>query len=71
MHQKIYLANSSLNEVQIIDGTSNTLESTTIPVGNYPDNTAIDYLHGLLYVGNTNAFNYVPNGTTVSVIKLY
>ena len=70
-NRKVYLANFALNEVQIIDEATNTLESTTIPVGAGPENTAIDYVHGLLYVGNTDENgNYVPNGTTVSVIKL-
>lgn len=69
-NQKVYLANAAQNEVQIIDEATNTLESTTIPVGSGPVNTAIDYAHGLLYAGNTNEFNYVPNGTTVSVIKV-
>jgi len=69
-NQKVYLANSGLNEVQVIDEATNTLESTTIPVGNDPYNTAIDYVHGLLYVANTNESNFVPDGTTVSVIKL-
>jgi YVTN family beta-propeller protein len=70
-NRKVYLANFALNEVQIIDEATNTLESTTIPVGAGPENTAIDYVHGLLYVGNTDEnSNYVPNGVTVSVVKL-
>jgi YVTN family beta-propeller protein len=70
-NRKVYLANFALNEVQIIDETTNTLESTTIPVGAGPENTAIDFLHGLLYVGNTNENSSgVPNGASVSVIKL-
>jgi YVTN family beta-propeller protein len=70
-NRTVYLANFALNEVQIIDEATNTLKPNTIPVGAGPENTTIDYVHGLLYVGNTDeSNNYVPNGVTVSVIKV-
>jgi YVTN family beta-propeller protein len=71
VHQKVYAISTGGDMVQIIDEKTNTVESTTIPVGGAPVNSAIDYIHGLLYVGNTGE-NYQPNAPppSVSVIKL-
>jgi DNA-binding beta-propeller fold protein YncE len=54
--------------VEVIDGTTNTLTSTVIPVGTNPDFSTIDLVHGLLYVGNTAEFQ--PGTQSVSVIDL-
>jgi YVTN family beta-propeller protein len=66
--RRVYLSNLGLNEVNVIDGATNTLTSTVIPVGTTPDFSAIDLLHGLLYVGNTAEFE--PGSVSVSVISL-
>ncbi|KAA6461030.1 YncE family protein [Acidobacteria bacterium AB60] len=71
-NQKVYVANFALNQVNIINEKTNTLTSATVPVGPGPVNTAIDAVHGLLYVGNSDEnSNYVPNGTSVSVIRVH
>jgi YVTN family beta-propeller protein len=71
LNEKVYVVSQQQNLVQIIDEKTNTLETTTIPVGGAPVNTAIDYIHGLLYVGNTGETNENnPPPPSVSVIKL-
>lgn len=69
IHQKVYLISQAQNLVQIFNEKTNTFESTTIPVGGAPDNAAIDYAHGLLYVGNTGEAGGPPP-PSVSVVKL-
>jgi len=49
----LYVANQTLNEVQIINGATNQLTSTTIPVGQEPTYATLDPYHNLLYVTNT------------------
>lgn len=58
----LYVANGTLNEVQIINGATNQLTPTTIPVGQEPTYATLDRSHSLLYV--TNSFS-----ETVSVIR--
>jgi DNA-binding beta-propeller fold protein YncE len=65
--RRIYLSDANGN-VYVIDGTTNTLTSTVIPVGTNPINETLDLLHGLLYVGNTSL--YQPGTPSVSVISL-
>lgn len=69
IHQKVYIMCQGQNLVQIFDEKTNTFEPTTIPVGGAPANSAIDYIHGLLYVGNTGEAGGPPP-PSVSVIKL-
>lgn len=71
VRQKVYAISTGGNEVQIVDEKTNTVEATTVPVGGAPVNSAIDYVHGLLYLGNTGE-TYQPNAPppSVSVIKL-
>jgi YVTN family beta-propeller protein len=71
VHRKVYVMSTGGDEVQIVDEKTNTLEATTIPVSGAPVNSAIDYIHGLLYVGNTGE-TYMSNAPppSVSVIKL-
>jgi YVTN family beta-propeller protein len=67
----VYVANNALNEVQVIDGTTNTLTKTAIPVGNGPDFTAIDIYRGLLLVANSSeGIGVAPGGPSVSIISL-
>lgn len=65
--RKVYLLNANSN-VYVIDGTTNTLTSTVIPVGTNPIFSTIDLVHGLLYVGNTAEFQ--PGTQSVSVLSL-
>ncbi len=69
-NQKVYVVIQQQGEVQIVDEKTNTLQPTTIPVGTTPVNSAIDYLHGLLYVGNTAENVSNPPAPSVSVIKI-
>lgn len=48
----LYVANETLNEVQIINGATNQLTSTTIPVGQEPGWATLDPYHNLLYITN-------------------
>jgi len=48
----LYVANETLNEVQVINAATNQLTTTTIPVGQEPYNTTLDLYHSLLYVTN-------------------
>jgi YVTN family beta-propeller protein len=48
----LYIANQTLNEVQIINGATNQLTATTIPVGQEPSWATLDPYHNLLYVTN-------------------
>jgi YVTN family beta-propeller protein len=71
VNQKVYVVSQEQDLIQIIDEKTNTLETTTIPVGGAPVNTAIDYIHGLLYVGDTGeTYQNNPPPPSVSVIKL-
>jgi YVTN family beta-propeller protein len=65
--RQVYLSNAD-STVEVIDGKTNTLTSTVIPVGTNPIFSTIDLVHGLLYVGNTAEFQ--PGTQSVSVIKL-
>jgi DNA-binding beta-propeller fold protein YncE len=65
--RQVYLLNANSN-VYVIDGTTNTLTSTVIPVGTNPIFSTIDLVHGLLYVGNTAEFQ--PGTQSVSVLSL-
>lgn len=65
--RQVYLSNAN-STVEVIDGKTNTLTSTVIPVGTNPIFSTIDLVHGLLYVGNTAEFQ--PGTQSVSVIKL-
>jgi len=65
--RNIYLSNADGN-VYVIDGKTNTLTSTVIPVGTNPIFETLDLLHGLLYVGNTSLFQ--PGTPSVSVISI-
>lgn len=71
IRQKVYMAIQQQDLVQIVDEKTNTTLPISVPVGGAPDNMAIDYIHGLLYVGNTGE-TFQPNAPppTVSVIKL-
>ncbi|HEV2134090.1 MAG TPA: YncE family protein [Terracidiphilus sp.] len=71
VRQRVYAISTGGDEVQIINEKTNTVEATTIPVGGAPVNSAIDYVHGLLYVGNTGE-TYQPGAPppSVSAIKL-
>lgn len=69
VHQKVYLMSQAQNLVQIFNEKTDTFEPTTIPVGGAPDNSAIDYIHGLLYAGNTGEAGGPPP-PSISVIKL-
>ena len=70
-NQKVYVANQQYNDVQVVDEKTNAITPSTIPVGNTPANTAIDYGIELLYVGNTSEnSNTPPPPPSVSVIKL-
>jgi DNA-binding beta-propeller fold protein YncE len=69
IRQKVYLMSQAQDLVQIFDEKTNTFEPTTIPVGGAPDNSAIDYAHGLLYAGNTGEAGGPPP-PSVSVIQL-
>jgi len=53
----------------VINGTTNTLTSTAIPVGTNPIFSTIDLVHGLLYVGDTAEFQ--PGTQSFSVINLH
>jgi DNA-binding beta-propeller fold protein YncE len=66
--RQVYLSNAN-GTVEVIDGKTNTLTSTVIPVGTNPIFSKIDLVHGLLYVGNTAEFQ--PGTQSVSVIKLH
>lgn len=70
IRQKVYLISQAQDLVQIFDEKTNTFEPTTIPVGGAPVNSAIDYVHGLLYVGNTGEAGGPPP-PSVSVIQLH
>ncbi|HEY2002729.1 MAG TPA: YncE family protein [Acidobacteriaceae bacterium] len=65
--RQVYLSNAN-GTVEVIDGKTNTLTATVIPVGTNPIFSTIDLVHGLLYVGNTAEFQ--PGTQSVSVIKL-
>jgi len=65
--RQVYLSNAN-GTVEVIDGRTNTLTSTVIPVGTNPDFSTIDLVHNLLYVGNTAEFQ--PGTQSVSVIRL-
>jgi YVTN family beta-propeller protein len=65
--RRIYLADAN-GDVYVINGATNTLTSTVIPVGTNPIFTTLDLIHGLLYVGNTSL--YQPGTPSVSVISL-
>jgi DNA-binding beta-propeller fold protein YncE len=65
--RQVYLLNANSN-VYVIDGTTNTLTSTVIPVGTNPIFSTIDLVHGLLYVGNTAEFQ--PGTQSISVLSL-
>ena len=65
--RQVYLSNAN-GTVEVIDGKTNTLTSTVIPVGTNPIFSTIDLVHGLLYVGNTAEFQ--PGTQSVSVVKL-
>jgi DNA-binding beta-propeller fold protein YncE len=67
VRRQVYLSNAN-STVEVIDGKTNTLTSTVIPVGTNPIFSTIDLVHGLLYVGNTAEFQ--PGTQSVSVIKL-
>jgi DNA-binding beta-propeller fold protein YncE len=69
IHEKVYLMSQAENLVQIFNEKTDTFEATTVPVGGAPANAAIDYIHGLLYVGNTGEAGGPPP-PSVSVIKL-
>jgi DNA-binding beta-propeller fold protein YncE len=63
----VYLSNAN-GTVEVIDGKTNTLTPTVIPVGTNPIFSTIDLVHRLLYVGNTAEFQ--PGTQSVSVVKL-
>jgi DNA-binding beta-propeller fold protein YncE len=65
--RRVYLSNAN-GTVEVIDGKSNTLTSTVIPVGTNPIYSTLDLTHNLLYVGNTAEFQ--PGTQNVSVVKL-
>jgi YVTN family beta-propeller protein len=65
--RQVYVSNAD-STVEVIDGKTNTLTSTVIPVGTNPIFSTIDLIHSLLYVGNTAEFQ--PGTQSVSVIKL-
>lgn len=65
--RRLYLSNAD-GSVDVIDGTTNTVTSTVIPVGTNPIHSTLDLVHGLLYVGNTALFQ--PGTPSVSVISL-
>jgi DNA-binding beta-propeller fold protein YncE len=65
--RQVYLSDAN-GTVEVIDGKTNTLTSTVIPVGTNPIFSTIDLVRGLLYVGNTAEFQ--PGTQSVSVIKL-
>jgi DNA-binding beta-propeller fold protein YncE len=65
--RQVYLSNAN-GTVEVIDGKTNTLTSTVIPVGTNPIFSTIDLVHSLLYVGNTAEFQ--PGTQSVSVVKL-
>lgn len=70
-HGKVYIVSQQEDLVQIFDEKTQTFESTTIPVSGAPVNSTIDYIHGLLYVGNTGeTYQNNPPPPSVSVIKL-
>lgn len=69
-NQKVYVVDQRFNEVRVVNEQTNALEPVTVPVGTTPVNSAIDYLHGLLYVGNTDENQSHLPVPTVSVIKL-
>lgn len=67
----LYVANETLNEVQVINGATNQLTSTTIPVGQEPSYATLDVYHGLLYVTNlfsesVSVINTRPASSTAS-----
>ena len=66
--RQVYLSNAD-STVEVIDGKTNTLTSTVIPVGTNPIYSTIDLVHKLLYVGNTAEFQ--PGTQSVSVVKLH
>jgi YVTN family beta-propeller protein len=71
VNQTVYAISTGDDEVQIIDEKTNTVETTTVPVSGAPVNSAIDYVHGLLYVGNTGeTYQNNPPPPSVSVISL-
>jgi DNA-binding beta-propeller fold protein YncE len=71
LHGKVYIVSQQYDLVQIFDEKSQTIEATTIPVSGAPVNSTIDYIHGLLYVGNTGeTYQNNPPPPSVSVIKL-
>jgi DNA-binding beta-propeller fold protein YncE len=63
----VYLSNAN-GTVEVINGKTNTLTSTVIPVGTNPIYSTLDFTHNLLYVGNTAEFQ--PGTQNVSVVKL-
>lgn len=69
LRQKVYLMGQAQDVVQVFDEKTNTFEPNIIPVGGAPDNSAIDYVHGLLYAGNTGEAGGPPP-PSVSVVKL-
>lgn len=69
-NQKVYVAIQQMNEVRVVDEKTNTVTQVTIPVGTTPVNTALDYGHELLYVGDTRENVSSPPPPSVSVIKL-
>jgi YVTN family beta-propeller protein len=71
-NQTVYAISTGDDEVQIIDEKTNTVETATVPVSGAPVNSAIDYIHGLLYVGNTGeTYQNNPPPPSVSVISLH
>jgi YVTN family beta-propeller protein len=71
VNQTVYAISTGDDEVQIINEKTNTVETATVPVSGAPVNSAIDYVHGLLYVGNTGeTYQNNPPPPSVSVISL-
>jgi YVTN family beta-propeller protein len=71
VNQMVYAISTGDDEVQIIDEKTNTVETTTVPVSGAPVNSAVDYVHGLLYVGNTGeTYENNPPPPSVSVVSL-
>ncbi len=64
----LYVADSSTNNVSVIDGSSNTV-ATSITVGNYPDGIDYDAADGDVYVANYGSANVsVISGSSNKVL---
>jgi DNA-binding beta-propeller fold protein YncE len=70
VNKKVYVVNQSGNEVDVVNELTNTFTQVTVPVGYTPVNSAVDIVHGLLYVANTDENENNSPVPTVSVINV-